>query len=419
VVGWGLCACFIELEFKLTSEGCFLSNNGKHILIVDDEPTNAGLFEDFLTEQGFKVSVAGTAEEGLQKVSHLKPDLVLLDLYLPDMSGTDVCSRLRSLPATAHLPIILITAKDITHDQKMQGFHSGVDDFLVKPFEMTELLARINALFRRSDLKPKPELLAEIQSVMPKTPGPASAPVEPFASPSQTDPVTAPAFDSDESNKTFEALDLEDEEEIKPEPIKPGEIVSRIWNLLWNPRSVFEKLNSHHDFFISVLLILIIPAVASVSQLTTAAPSFDAWLSHLSFGLAANAFVWIGVAGALNLILPFHGTEISTKEAFIISGLATAPRLIGASLAAVYPLFFGGGFGLVDGSFSAGMDLIPGLPTFGIVASLGRIGVFDLWSAWIVLVGMWTLAKMNEKKWNILTLMVGFVCLIFGAFSSY
>jgi two-component system response regulator MprA len=99
-----------------------------------------------LVYEGYKVDVAQDGESGLAQVRESKPDLVILDLMLPGIDGLDVCQQLR---AVENLPILILTAKDSTQD-RVEGLDSGADDYLVKPFELDELLARVRALLRRT-----------------------------------------------------------------------------------------------------------------------------------------------------------------------------------------------------------------------------------------------------------------------------
>ncbi len=116
--------------------------------MVDDEPYITDLLAAALRYEGFEVDVAGTGNEAVQKASAgSKHDLVLLDVMLPDLDGTEVCRRLRS---SGHsLPVLFLTARDATED-KVTGLSLGADDYVTKPFSLDELVARINAVLRRT-----------------------------------------------------------------------------------------------------------------------------------------------------------------------------------------------------------------------------------------------------------------------------
>ena len=119
------------------------------VLIVEDEPDIRALVVHHLKREGYQVSAAASGEEALRQVQAAPPDLVLLDLMMPAMDGLEVCRRLRQDPATAMLPIVMLTAKGDEVDRVL-GLEIGADDYVVKPFSPKELLARVRAVLRRS-----------------------------------------------------------------------------------------------------------------------------------------------------------------------------------------------------------------------------------------------------------------------------
>jgi two-component system phosphate regulon response regulator PhoB len=118
------------------------------VLIIEDERGLTDVLEYNLQREGYDTSVAHDGQEGLRKAQTLLPDLILLDIMLPGMSGLDVCRELRSGERTRHIPIILLTAKAEETDQVV-GFSLGADDYVTKPFSVKILLQRIKALQRR------------------------------------------------------------------------------------------------------------------------------------------------------------------------------------------------------------------------------------------------------------------------------
>ncbi len=117
------------------------------VLVVEDEPNIADFVRRGLIFQKFDVDVAHTGAAALDTAREHMPDIVVLDLMLPDMDGVEVCRRLR---AADDVPIIMLTARDAVTD-KVEGLESGADDYMTKPFEFPELLARINVALRRRD----------------------------------------------------------------------------------------------------------------------------------------------------------------------------------------------------------------------------------------------------------------------------
>jgi two-component system phosphate regulon response regulator PhoB/two-component system alkaline phosphatase synthesis response regulator PhoP len=130
----------------------------KTIFIVDDEPDICELVSLHLQKSGFKTKSFLTATEFLQAVREQLPDLVVLDLMLPDMDGLEVCKFLRNDKHTAHLPIIMLTAKGEETD-KILGLELGADDYITKPFSPRELVARVKAVLRRAEGKDTPAVI--------------------------------------------------------------------------------------------------------------------------------------------------------------------------------------------------------------------------------------------------------------------
>jgi two-component system KDP operon response regulator KdpE len=118
---------------------------GEKILIIDDEDTTVDLLSILLAHKGFEVIKAYRAEEGLRKAYRTHPDLVLLDIMMPDMDGWEVCRRLREL---SDMPIVFLTARTEIKDV-VKGLEMGADDYIVKPHDNEELIARIRAHLRR------------------------------------------------------------------------------------------------------------------------------------------------------------------------------------------------------------------------------------------------------------------------------
>jgi signal transduction histidine kinase len=117
------------------------------ILIVDDDPSSRAALEASLDGQGYTLQMAENGIQALEQASTLQPDLILLDVMMPDMDGFEVCRRIRSTPGLAEVPIIILTALDDTAS-RLEGIEAGADDFLSKPFDRQELCARVRTISR-------------------------------------------------------------------------------------------------------------------------------------------------------------------------------------------------------------------------------------------------------------------------------
>lgn len=118
------------------------------VLIVDDEPNLRHLLDDNLRREGYRTTQAASGTEALARAAALAPDLMLLDLNLPDVSGIDVCRRLRLLPSTRELPVLMLSARNSEAD-RIAGLEAGADDYLTKPFSVRELVLRVASLLKR------------------------------------------------------------------------------------------------------------------------------------------------------------------------------------------------------------------------------------------------------------------------------
>ena len=135
------------------------------VLVVEDEPDIRALLVHHLSRDGFRCRTASTGPEALARVRAATPDLIVLDLMLPELTGLEVCRRLRADPATAAVPIIMLTAKTDEVD-RVVGLEMGADDYVAKPFSPRELSARIKAILRRSEQRNEDEVLSAREIVL-------------------------------------------------------------------------------------------------------------------------------------------------------------------------------------------------------------------------------------------------------------
>lgn len=124
-------------------------NTKQRILVADDDSNIAELISLYLTKEGYEVKKAADGREALQLIESFNPNLLILDIMMPEMDGYEVCREVRK---TSRIPIIMLTAKGETFD-KVLGLELGADDYMVKPFDTKELMARVKAVLRRLDIK--------------------------------------------------------------------------------------------------------------------------------------------------------------------------------------------------------------------------------------------------------------------------
>lgn len=130
------------------------------VLIVEDEADIAEMLVYNLQAEGFRTAICARGDEAETTVRETQPDLILLDWMLPGTSGIELCRRWRAKPDTAQIPIIMLTARG-EEEERVRGFQTGADDYVTKPFSVPELMARVNALLRRTQPKLAAQLLQE------------------------------------------------------------------------------------------------------------------------------------------------------------------------------------------------------------------------------------------------------------------
>lgn len=138
------------MHFLMTTQEIPVSKRSK-ILVVDDTPLNVKLLADLLGAKGYDVATAESGPEALALMPGFDPDIVLLDVMMPGMSGYEVCQKIRDEPETKLLPVVMVTALDAA-EERIKGIEVGADDFLSKPINTNELLARVRSLLRIREL---------------------------------------------------------------------------------------------------------------------------------------------------------------------------------------------------------------------------------------------------------------------------
>ncbi len=136
----------------------------QRILIVDDHPTNIALLEDILGEE-YVLAAATSGEEALALVSPFQPDLILLDIMMPGVNGYETCRRLREMPAFRHVKILMVSAKARVED-RLRGYEVGADDYITKPFDEEELLAKVQVYLRLKSVEEVDQLKSNLLAML-------------------------------------------------------------------------------------------------------------------------------------------------------------------------------------------------------------------------------------------------------------
>ena len=367
-----------------------MSMPARTVVVVDDNEDQAHLFQDYLSGQGFEVHIALTGMSGLRKVRELQPDIVLLDLVLPDIKGSDVCAQLRANRSTQQIPIILCTAHKISPEEKIKGFRSGADDYLVRPFDLSELLARIEAVLRRTSLHPKADILSGINDVVSKGARAESASVE--APPPVPATPAAPPWTPAPVPSRVKPL-------LHPHPTALS-LLKHAWDLLNHPQKTMKAMNEREEFLLGVLLVFGTPVLESFGKFFQRSAGFDTWIGGFALGLVVHGILWMITAAVLQMALPFLGVHLPFKRALGVAGATWAPRLLNSVFSIVYA----------------------GIASVGLASEAGRFsayGFFDLWSAVIMVAGVRVLAPQSRSKWSMAVIIMGITCFLVGVFSRF
>jgi CheY-like chemotaxis protein len=333
---------------------------GNHILVIDDSTVISSLLDDFLTEKGFRVSLAATAEEAYAKIKEKVPDLIVLDLVLPDVHGLQFCRLLKSDPKTHHTPVIMATAKAVEVKDRVEGLRAGADDYITKPFELVELYERVNAVLRRVELE---RGRAYDRAVPLST---SSGPVE----------------------------------EGSSAPARP---VLRRWrkflDLFTEPAGVFSSIikdpRANEEFKFSFWIVSAIPILSMLGRLLRAGPRLNAEVLGGFAGTAGVLSAWLALSGALFLLFSLRGRKARFQSIALVIGFSVAPLTLGRLLELAY--IMAGGF---PGEFSSDLTLFfPELSSKDVVGPLLRgVDIFELWSVALAGIGFSALFGLTRKK---------------------
>jgi CheY-like chemotaxis protein len=328
--------------------------------------------------------------------------------------------QLRSRKATQHIPIVLCTDHPISENEKPKGFQPGVDDYLIRPFDLTALGSRLDAILRRAAPQLSAEVLAGISALL-KTPSQEPPPVPPEISASlpidsaSSSPIVVMQVTSTEMAAVAATTSLSMSESSvvtrsEPRPFNP---FRRMAQVLHHPRRAFETANPHQDMLVSMVLILGTPMIASLAPFSPTGTV--AWLTGLGLKLVTHIGAWIVIAAAVYVAVPFLGKRWSIKQALAVTGLAWAPRAVEAILSTLYTFLAPLYLARVT-PFSGGLDLLPVFSGAKLNPVLAGVNLFSIWSAALVLIAVWTLCKVKHR-WNSITVAIGLIALLIGVFT--
>lgn len=296
----------------------------QRILVIDDSQLVSRLLNDALLEAGYQVTLAHDADSGYRQAIAVRPDLILLDVNLPDVTGYELLRVLRGRAELEHVPIIMITGTHNRIEHKLKGFQGGADDYVLKPFEMSELLERMKALLRRAQARP-----AGV-------------------------PPSAPAA---------QALEAVESESPVEETIPLRSLVAR---LLLEPRDVFPT--SLPSFALLFLLI------ASGLTFTAMALAAGPMPKPAIVGLAILG-IWGLLVTIVTVTCSIAGLSLKWRDAATLVSLSCIPMLLHLSCA----LIFSAWTTLSPFIFNASLSLF----TSG-ASILRALDLFTFWSAFLL-----------------------------------
>ncbi len=333
---------------------------GNHVLVVDDSHVISSLLDDFLTEKGFRVSLAGTAEEAFAGIKSRLPDIIVLDLVLPDVHGLQFCRVLKSDSKTRHIPVIMVTAKGNDVKDKVEGLKAGADDYITKPFELAEFYERVNAVLRRVELERERHSQAEAVVV----------------------DETPPA---EEKPPQFEWPLLKKWQKFVSVLLEPA------WFFSWMVQGSSPK----QGFGFSSLVVLLICAASGLGRLLKAGSHLGTELLSVTVRGALFVAAWLIVSGVFNLIFPLAGKKTQFKPIPSVLGVSLSPILLSRALELIYILAGGR-----PGEFSSDLTLIfSSFSSRSVIGFLlGRVDIFELWSLILAGMGLSRLIGMPRKK---------------------
>ena len=334
-----------------------------NILVIDDSEAAQIAFEQVLSHEGYVVTSALTAEEGLQSIRKEAPDLIVLDVQLPDVLGTDLCEILKKDPATRYIPILMCTG----HKNVVHGLNQGADDYMVKPCGKEEMLARVNALLRRVEMEKERALEKAAQKHRQER----AATQQKAAAPQHQQ---RPADAVPPSGK-----------------IRQGFLFA--WTSLAYPLKSLTRLD---EFPMPSVLAPLWILCFFQTAVRLAGTHAEPWLHAASSGCAGPVFLWSATALFSAWLLPRLTFKHAWSRMARVCAAAAAPLALRGFLALLYTLICDG----VPSEFSAGPLLRPSWlhASSSLVSGLAHFDFFALWWPFVVGVGARRVGKCSLSR---------------------
>ncbi len=318
------------------------------ILVIDDNELIAKMLQETLNENGYDVRVALDANQGYGEAVQFLPDLIILDVQLPDVAGFDLCRIIKNRAELRTVPIIMITGTARSSEEKVKGFQMGVDDYVLKPFDIPEFLERVRAVLRRSEGR------RTAKAAVPSDINANSAPQEPKG----------------------------------PERLH---VFQAVWKILTAPSDLPAK-----SFVPGISLVFLMAALALCFAALALSAGVESSMTLVGLSVVG---LWGLAVAVLVMASSVVGIKMSWQEGAGLISLAASPvllKLAGALLTSSWttlsPFYFSAGPRLFFG---------PGAST-----GLARVDIFELWSVFLVwsMIRRWP-GSSRQKAW-IVTLLV-------------
>ncbi|MBI4387340.1 MAG: response regulator [Elusimicrobia bacterium] len=309
-------------------------NKAHSILIIDDSELVRNSASMLLTNAGFSVAEAETAEKGLAHIRQKRPDLLILDMGLPDIDGKEFCRLIKGDPDLRYLPVLMCTARSQTQD-RVSGLNVGADDYMTKPFEGAELVARVEALLRRVELAEERARDTQRKASIPPLPASQGRDQEAAGSPGGASKAEFPAGTPSEEMPPEAAV----VGRTFPEPFSVRRVLAHAWSALENPfQSSPEALRT--GWLQACGPLALWAAFEATGRIAGSENSW--WLGGVLKGAALSAVVWFSAVLLVWMFLPAQRRSGAWPSAARLCARAAAPLALSAFIAALYVVGTGG-----------------------------------------------------------------------------